>query len=92
MQPVGFLGEDKHFDPLQGLETECETLGKIKVLRQNVDTFYLIMRENPYSFNHTLVDMNLVFEYNFSLLRNRQRLSWSQTPGSYILGGWEQPM
>ena len=64
MQPAGFLVGRYNFDPYKDLKLSVG-FGKIKGSSANVDTFYPDYAENPYSFNHTLVDMNLVFEYNF---------------------------
>ena len=64
MQPAGFLLGRYNFDPYKDLKLSVG-FGKIKGSSANVDTFYPDYAENPYSFNHTLVDMNLVFEYNF---------------------------
>ena len=43
--------------------------------------------ENPYSFNHTLVDMNLVFEYNFWPYGTGRDYRGAQRLVPYILGG-----
>ena len=64
MQPAGFLVGRYNFDPYKDLKLSMG-FGKIKGSSANVDTFYPDYAENPYSFNSTLVDMNLVFEYNF---------------------------
>ena len=86
MQPAGFLVGRYNFDPYKDLKLSVG-FGKIKGSSANVDTFYPDYAENPYSFNHTLVDMNLVFEYNFWPYGTGRDYRGAQRLVPYILGG-----
>lgn len=86
MQPAGFLVGRYNFDPYKDLKLSVG-FGKIKGSSANVDTFYPDYVENPYSFNHTLVDMNLVFEYNFWPYGTGRDYRGAQRLVPYILGG-----
>lgn len=86
MQPAGFLVGRYNFDPYKDLKLSVG-FGKIKGSSANVDTFYPDYAENSYSFNHTLVDMNLVFEYNFWPYGTGRDYRGAQRLVPYILGG-----
>lgn len=86
MQPAGFLVGRYNFDPYKDLKLSVG-FGKIKGSSAKVDTFYPDYAENPYSFNHTLVDMNLVFEYNFWPYGTGRDYRGAQRLVPYILGG-----
>ena len=53
-----------NFDPYKDLRLNL-AFGKLKGSTDKVETYYPDYQEAPYSFSNTLVDMSLVFEYNF---------------------------
>lgn len=66
MQPMGAIVGRYNFDPYKDLRLNIG-LGKIKGSSANVETYYpdYAEAEQPYEFSHSLVDVSLVFEYNF---------------------------
>lgn len=80
-----------NFDPYKDLKLSVG-FGKIKGSSANVDTFYPDYAENPYSFNHTLVDMNLVFEYNFGSTEQAETIVEPNVWFLIYWVAWEQPM
>ena len=66
MQPMGAIVGRYNFDPYKDLRLNIG-LGKIKGSSANVETHYpdYAEAEQPYEFSHSLVDVSLVFEYNF---------------------------
>ena len=63
-QPMGAIVGRYNFDPYKDLRLNL-TFGKLKGSTDKVETYYPDYQEAPDSFNTTLVDMSLVFEYNF---------------------------
>ena len=63
-QPMGAIVGRYNFDPYKDLRLNL-AFGKLKGSTDKVETYYPDYQEAPYSFNNTLVDMSLVFEYNF---------------------------
>ena len=64
MQPMGTLMGRYNFDPYQDLKLSLSA-GKIKGSSANVSTYYPDYAENAYQFDNTLVDLSLMYEYNF---------------------------
>ena len=66
MQPMGAIVGRYNFDPYKDLRLNIG-IGKIKGSSANVETHYpdYAEAEQPYDFSHSLVDVSLVFEYNF---------------------------
>ena len=66
MQPMGAIVGRHNFDPYKDLRLNIG-IGKIKGSSANVETHYpdYAEAEQPYDFSHSLVDVSLVFEYNF---------------------------
>jgi len=66
MQPMGAIVGRYNFDPYKDLRLNIG-FGKIKGSSANVETYYpdYAEAEQPYDFSHSLVDVSLVFEYNF---------------------------
>ena len=52
------------FTPFQSLKLAAGA-GKVKGASKDVETYYPDMADQPYSFNNTLVDLSLTYEYNF---------------------------
>lgn len=63
-QPMGAFVGRYNFDPYKDLRLNL-AFGKLKGSTDKVETYYPDYQEAPYSFSNTLVDMSLVFEYNF---------------------------
>lgn len=66
MQPMGAIVGRYNFDPYKDLRLNIG-FGKIKGSSANVDTYYpdYADAEKAYEFKNSLVDVSLVFEYNF---------------------------
>ena len=66
MQPMEAIVGRYNFDPYKDLRLNVG-FGKIKGSSANVETYYPDYAEakQPYEFSHSLVDVSLVFEYNF---------------------------
>ena len=64
MQPMGAFVGRYNFDPYKDLRLNVG-VGKIKGSSDKLETYYPDMQEQAYSFSNTLVDVSLVFEYNF---------------------------
>lgn len=64
MQPLGTVQGRYNFDPYKALRLGV-SFGKLKGSSSNAKTYYPDYNEAPFNFSNTLVDMSLVFEYNF---------------------------
>ena len=64
LQPMGSLVARYIFNPYMGLKANV-SYGKLKGSSANVKTWYPEYRETPYSFSNKLVDLDVVYEYNF---------------------------
>ena len=64
LQPVGSLVARYIFNPYMGLKANV-SYGKLKGSSADVKTWYPEYRETPYSFSNKLVDLDVVYEYNF---------------------------
>ena len=62
MQPSGMVVLRRNFNPYMGLRL-TGTLGKLKGSYKDEKTYYPENAE--YSFNRSMVDVNIVYEYNF---------------------------
>ena len=62
MQPSGMVVLRRNFNPYMGLRL-TGTLGKLKGSYKDEKTYYPEHAE--YSFNRSMVDVNIVYEYNF---------------------------
>lgn len=63
-QPMAAIVGRYDFDPYKDLRLNLG-FGKLKGSNDKVKTYYPDLAEEAYSFSNTLVDMSLVFEYNF---------------------------
>ncbi len=64
LQPMGSLVVRYIFNPYMGLKANV-SYGKLKGSSADVKTWYPEYRETPYSFSNKLVDLDVVYEYNF---------------------------
>lgn len=64
LQPMGSLVARYIFNPYMGLKANV-SYGKLKGSSADVKTWYPEYRETPYSFSNELVDLDVVYEYNF---------------------------
>lgn len=64
LQPMGTAVLRRIFTPYQALRLSASA-GKIKGASNDVETYYPDMASLPYTFNNTLVDLSLTYEYNF---------------------------
>ena len=64
LQPMGSVVLRRVFTPFQSLKLAAG-VGKVKGASKDVETYYPDMADQPYSFNNTLVDLSLTYEYNF---------------------------
>ena len=63
LQPMGSVVLRRVFTPFQSLKLAAGA-GKVKGASKDVETYYPDMADQPYSFNNTLVDLSLTYEYN----------------------------
>lgn len=64
LQPMGSLVVRYIFNPYMGLKANV-SYGMLKGSSADVKTWYPDYRETPYSFSNKLVDLDVVYEYNF---------------------------
>ena len=64
MQPMASLVLRRVFNPYMGLKL-TGSYGKLKDSSKDVQTYYPDYQTETYDFSNTLVDMSLVYEYNF---------------------------
>ena len=64
MQPMASVVLRRNFNPHMGLRL-AGSFGKLKGSSRDVETYYPDYQAAPYEFNHSLVDVGLVYEYNF---------------------------
>ena len=64
LQPSATLVARYNFDTYMGLKASL-SYGKMKGKSTDVDTYYPAFADNPYTFDNTLVDLSLTYEYNF---------------------------
>jgi len=64
MQPMASLVLRRVFNPYMGLKL-TGSYGKLKASSKDVQTYYPDYQTETYDFSNTLVDMSLVYEYNF---------------------------
>lgn len=64
LQPMGSLVARYIFNPYMGLKANV-SYGMLKGSSADVKTWYPEFSETPYSFSNKLVDLDVVYEYNF---------------------------
>ena len=75
-----------NFDPYKDLRLSA-TYGKLKGSSKDVDTYYPDYATEEYSFNRNLLDVNLVFEYNFWPYGTGRDYRGAKRLTPYIYGG-----
>lgn len=73
-------------DPYKALRLSA-SLGRIIGSSENVDTYYPNYQEGAYSFDNSLVDVSLVFEYNFWPYGTGRDYRGAKRVTPYIYGG-----
>ena len=86
MQPMAAIVGRYNFDPYKDLRLNIG-LGKIKGSSDKVDTYYPDYAGQAYSFSHTLVDVSLVFEYNFWPYGTGRDYRGAKRLVPYVFGG-----
>lgn len=75
-----------NFDPYKDLRLSA-TYGKLKGSSKDVDTYYPDYATEEYSFNRNLLDVSLVFEYNFWPYGTGRDYRGAKRLTPYIYGG-----
>lgn len=86
MQPGATLILRRLFNVYSGLRLEA-SYGKIKGSSANVDTYYDAYAQTPYTFDRTLIDANLSFEYNFWPYGTGQEYRGAKRLTPYVFAG-----
>lgn len=86
MQPAATLVLRRLFNVYSGLRLEA-TYGKIKGSSQDADTYYDAYANTPYTFDRTLVDASLTYEYNFWPYGTGQEYRGARRLTPYVFGG-----
>ena len=86
LQPMGALVGRYNFDPYKDLRLNL-AYGKLKGSSDNVKTYYPDYQEQSYSFHNTVIDMSLVFEYNFWPYGTGRDYRGAKPFTPYIFGG-----
>ena len=86
MQPMGGVVGRYNFDPYKTLRLSA-TYGKLKGSSKDVKTYYPDYADQPYEFNNSLVDVSLVFEYNFWPYGTGRDYRGAKRLTPYIYGG-----
>ena len=86
MQPMGAVIGRYNFDPYKTLRLSA-TYGKLKGSSKDVKTYYPDYESQPYEFNNSLVDVSLVFEYNFWPYGTGRDYRGAKRLTPYIYGG-----
>lgn len=86
MQPMFSALWRYNFDPYKDLRLSA-TYGKLKGSTKDVDTYYPDYATEEYSFNRNLLDVSLVFEYNFWPYGTGRDYRGAKRLTPYIYGG-----
>lgn len=86
MQPMFSALWRYNFDPYKDLRLSA-TYGKLKGSSKDVDTYYPDYATEEYSFNRNLLDVSLVFEYNFWSYGTGRDYRGAKRLTPYIYGG-----
>lgn len=86
MQPMFSALWRYNFDPYKDLRLSA-TYGKLKGSLKDVDTYYPDYATEEYSFNRNLLDVSLVFEYNFWPYGTGRDYRGAKRLTPYIYGG-----
>ena len=74
LQPMGTVLARYNFSPYMGLKMNV-SFGKMKGSSADVKTYYPRFASAPYTFDNSLVDVGVAYEYNFLPYGSAQRLS-----------------
>lgn len=86
MQPMGSVLGRYIFDPYKALRLSA-SFGKLKGSSDKLDTYYPDYQQTTYEFNRNLVDVSLVFEYNFWPYGTGRDYRGAKRLTPYIYGG-----
>lgn len=86
MQPMGTAILRRIFNPYMGLKLSA-SYGKLKGQSDNVDTYYPTYQQTTYEFDNTLVDVSLVYEYNFWPYGTGRDYRGAKRLTPYVFGG-----
>ena len=86
MQPMASVLWRYNFDPYKDLRASV-SYGKLKGSSSDSKTYYPDYAETPYSFNNNVVDVSLVFEYNFWPYGTGRDYRGAKRLTPYIYGG-----
>ena len=86
MQPMASALWRYNFDPYKDLRLSA-SFGKLKGSSADVDTYFPDYVDEAYTFNRTLVDVSLVFEYNFWPYGTGRDYRGAKRLTPYIYGG-----
>jgi len=86
MQPMASILWRYNFDPYKDLRLSA-SYGKLKGSSMDVKTYYPDYADKTYSFNNTLVDVSLVFEYNFWPYGTGRDYRGAKRLTPYVYGG-----
>ena len=86
MQPMFSALWRYNFEPYKDLRLSA-TYGKLKGSSKDVDTYYPDYATEEYSFNRNLLDVSLVFEYNFWPYGTGRDYRGAKRLTPYIYGG-----
>ena len=86
MQPMFSALWRYNFDPYKDLRLSA-TYGKLKGSSKDADTYYPDYATEEYSFNRNLLDVSLVFEYNFWPYGTGRDYRGAKRLTPYIYGG-----
>lgn len=86
MQPMASALWRYNFDPYKDLRLSA-SFGKLKGSSADVDTYFPDYADEAYTFSRTLVDVSLVFEYNFWPYGTGRDYRGAKRLTPYIYGG-----
>lgn len=86
MQPMGSVVARYNFDPYKCLRLSA-SYGKLKGDSKKLKTYYPDYQDAGYSFSNSLVDVSLVFEYNFWPYGTGRDYRGAKRLTPYIFGG-----
>lgn len=86
MQPLASVLVRRLINPYMGLRATL-SYGKLKGDSKNVKTYYPDLQEAPYSFNNTLGDLSVIYEYNFWPYGTGKDYRGAKRLTPFIMGG-----
>lgn len=86
IQPAASIIWRYNFNPYMGLKA-MGSYGKLKGSSANVNTYYPLLGQPSYKFNNSLVDIGLVYEYNFWPYGTGRDYRGAQKLTPFVFGG-----